>query len=404
MTAFAEPTIMTLAQNPIASGTLPSLCTGTNAHIARIESARLESLRPRHAGSNARLGEHGLLVRVPLVRITDSDGASGFGVARLTKEQAETWINAPLSGLFDKNTDAVSTEALPLEFPLYDWAGKRAQKPVYALWDDTNASSLEVPCYDTSLYFDDLHITDDIEATALITNEARDGYERGHRAFKIKVGRGARHMELEKGTRRDIAIIRAVREAVGADCPLMIDANNGYNLNLTKRVLEETADCRLFWLEEAFHEDPVLYRDLKEWMQTRGINTKIAEGEGEASPSLQAWAFRDGLIDVLQYDVFWPGFTFWLELGQRLVEHPAVSAAPHHYGMHLGNYVTGHLARRVPRLLFLEWDEAQTPALDGSAYHVHEGRVTLPSTPGFGLHLDEALWNAAVRENGFIVG
>ena len=36
-------------------------------------------------------------------------------------------------------------------------------------------------------------------------------------------------------------MIRAVREAVGGDCPLMIDANNGYNLNLTKRVLAETA-------------------------------------------------------------------------------------------------------------------------------------------------------------------
>ena len=50
-------------------------------------------------------------------------------------------------------------------------------------------------------------------------------------------------MELEKGTRRDIAIIRAVRKAVGPDCPIMIDANNGYNLNLAKRVLDETADC-----------------------------------------------------------------------------------------------------------------------------------------------------------------
>ena len=57
--------------------------------------------------------------------------------------------------------------------------------------------------------------------------------------------------------------------------------------------------------------------------------------------------------------------------------------------MHLGNYVTGHLARQVQRLLFLEWDEAQTPGIDGSAYHVHEGKLTVPKLPGFGLALDE---------------
>ena len=64
-----------------------------------------------------------------------------------------------------------------------------------------------------------------------------------HRSFKIKVGRGARHMPLEAGTRRDIAVIKAVREAVGPEATIMIDANNGYILNIAKRVLAETADC-----------------------------------------------------------------------------------------------------------------------------------------------------------------
>ena len=52
------------------------------------------------------------------------------------------------------------------------------------------------------------------EAAGLIANEARDGWNLGHRAFKIKVGRGARHMPLEAGTVRDMAVIHAVREAV----------------------------------------------------------------------------------------------------------------------------------------------------------------------------------------------
>ena len=43
----------------------------------------------------------------------------------------------------------------------------------------------------------------------------------------------------------------------------MLDANNGYNLNLTKRVLQETADADVYWLEEPFHEDPELFLEPK---------------------------------------------------------------------------------------------------------------------------------------------
>ena len=43
---------------------------------------------------------------------------------------------------------------------------------------------------------------------------------RGHRAFKLKIGRGAMHMSLDQGTQRDIAIIHAVRQTIGATAPL----------------------------------------------------------------------------------------------------------------------------------------------------------------------------------------
>ena len=190
-----------------------------------------------------------------------------------------------------------------------------------------------------------LHLVADDEAAALIGAEARFGYERNHRAFKIKVGRGARHMSLDDGTTRDIAVIHGVRDAVGPDCTIMIDANNGYNLNLTKQVLVETAECNIFWMEEAFHEDRVLYADLSEWMDDVGLEVLIADGEGQASPSLMDWA-RDGVVDVVQYDIFSHSFTAWLNTGQRLDEW-GVRTAPHHYGRHVGNYVSGHLAAAV---------------------------------------------------------
>jgi L-rhamnonate dehydratase len=370
--------------------------------IISIEWARLEGTRPRKAGSNARLGDHGSVVRVPIARITTEDGVRGFGRCHATVEQAQELLGARLSELFSP-AHGVTARGLPFDFPLWDLAGQRSKKPVYqlvaAINGQTIAGSFRAPCYDTSLYIDDLHLADEDEAAALIAEEARQGAARGHRSFKIKVGRGARHMPVDEGTQRDIAVIRAVRAAVGDQATILIDANNGYTLNLAKRVLAATADCNLFWLEEAFHEDNVLYQDMKTWLQANNLTVLIADGEGYASPRLLPWA-EEKLIDVIQYDIFSYGFTPWLQLGCQL-DGWGVRSAPHHYGGFYGNYAAGHLAAAISNFTFVEWDEASTPGIDTSAYRIEEGMVHLPDAPGFGLQLDEELFSRAVADGGY---
>lgn len=372
--------------------------------VRKIEWGSLSGKRPRNAGSNARLGEHGRTVRVPLARITLDDGSSGFGSCRVNATNAQSLLGQSLDELFDRQW-GTTNGALGFDFPLWDLMAKRANLPVYALAAQMVGKQVDhafaVPCYDTSLYIDDLHLSDDAEAAALIAQEARDGWERGHRAFKIKVGRGARHMPLDVGTQRDIEVIFAVREAVGRDVPILLDANNGYNLNLTKRVLAETAECDIFWMEEAFHEDRVLYEDLLAWMGREGLSVLIADGEGQASPTLLEWA-EAGFVNVVQYDIFSYSFTPWLALGQRL-DRWGVRSAPHHYGGHYGNYAAPHLAGAIAGFTYAEWDEVSTPGLDASGYRVHEGKVLVPDTPGFGLVLEEELFQAAVAASGYVV-
>lgn len=360
----------------------------------------LEGTRPRPAGSNARLGPHGAVVRVPLLRLTDEEGAVGFGWSRAAAEQARALLGRRLGEVFAPPGGA-APEWLACDFALWDLAAKRAGLPAYALAAGAGAAAtpLSAPCYDTSLYFDDLHLADERAAAELLAGEAHEGYERGHRAFKIKVGRGARHMAPEEGLRRDIAVVRAVRATVGPGAPIMLDANNGYTLNLAKRVLDATADCGIFWIEEAFHEDDVLYRDLRGWLRERGYATLIADGEGAAHPRLMEWA-REGLVDVVQYDIFERGFTRWRALGQQLDAWGA-RAAPHHYGGHYGNFAAGHLAGAVRGFAYVEWDEASVPGLDTSAYTVLEGRVALPHAPGFGMVLDEERFARAVSAGGY---
>lgn len=380
----------------------------TTPRIHKIEWGTLQGTRPRNAGSNARLGDHGKVVRVPLARITTDEGAVGFGSSRTsTVAMAQALLGQPLGALFDAQ-QGTTAAAMGFDFPLWDLMAKRAGVPVYALAAQMAGKQIappstepfEVPCYDTSLYIDDLHLSDDSAAAALIAQEAQEGWDHGHRAFKLKIGRGARHMPLEQGTQRDVAVIHAVRETVGNDAPLLLDANNGYNLNLTKRVLTETADCGIYWMEEAFHEDRVLYEDLQAWLQREGLAVLIADGEGQASPTLLDWA-EAGVVNVVQYDIFSYGFTPWLALGQKL-DQWGVRSAPHHYGGHYGNYAAPHLAGAVNGFTYVEWDEATTPGLDASGYTIHEGRVRVPNEPGFGLALDEARFQAAVAAGGYV--
>lgn len=376
-----------------------------DAQVVGIEWTRLEGRRPRKAGCNARLGEHGEIVRPPIARLTTGDGVQGFGWAWISPEGVRDLVGFSLSEALTQTRDGllcVADAYRALEYPILDLAGRLAGQPVYALLGgDRGAEPLRVPCYDTSLYIDDLHLADDDEAAALIASEALAGYEAGHRAFKIKVGRGALHMPLEAGTRRDIRVILAVREAVGPACRIMIDANNGYNLNLTKRVLAETAEAGLYWIEEAFHEDATLYRHLHAWLDDQGLATLIADGEGAAASRLLDWA-EEGLIDVVQYDVLRPGFSRWLELGPQLDRWGARSA-PHHYGEPYGNYAACHLAVAIRNFEGVEWDDAEVPGLDASAYAIAEGEVLVPDRPGFGLELDAERYAASVAADGFRV-
>src|SRR5215207_4028136 len=175
------------------------------AKVERIEWARYLARRPRPAGKNARLPEHGSNVNVPVARLT-AGGVSGYGWSNISQDRAKTLIGKTVAELFAQNLPIVKNEFRPIEIPLLDWLGRATQRPVYAVVNPDVKAPFTVPCYDTSLYFDDLHLQDDVAAAALMAKEAAEGVAKGHRAFKIKIGRGGMHMPLAAGMSCDIAI------------------------------------------------------------------------------------------------------------------------------------------------------------------------------------------------------
>jgi L-rhamnonate dehydratase len=395
--------------------------------IVSVEWGLLWGERPRAAGSNSHMQPLGGRVRVPVGRVTLDDGSSGWGLSRVEEATARSLLGATLGQAYDPAA-GVPERFRPVEYAVWDLVGRREGEPVYALaakilGRPRPADGSKVRCYDTSLYIDDLDRPDEESAAALIAEEAMQGWGRGHRNFKIKIGRGNVHFPTDVGLRRDVAVVNAVRKAVGPEAQVMADANNGYTFNIARDFLSGTAGSRVFWLEEAFYEDAALYRRLRAWMRAEGLSTLLADGEGRgmtdaglpellegdefhatvgslAPHDLLLNMVREGIVDVLQWDVLVPGLTRWIEVSPKIVEWGRL-ASPHHYGTHLGNYHSCHLGLAVPNYGFVEWDEATTPGISAPGYAVEEGRASVPSTPGFGLELDEDTFARAVREGGF---
>ncbi len=372
---------------------------GSQETAERICSARLWGKRPRSLGGNARRGVHGDQVYMDHVSISIG-GITGHGPSSADQADAQRLIQTPVKELFDSN-NRVAPDFLEFEFPLIDWLGKQQGVPAWKLYAREGASPGEgVPAYASSLYFDDLGT--DGGGVKKICDNALTDWERGHRAFKIKVGRGAWHMDLEDGIQRDIGVIRAVREALGPEAGLMIDANNGYNLNIAKTVLKETADCDLRFFEEPFHEDQFYTKLLHDWIREQGMKVMIADGEGKRSPDLIQHAL-DGIIDVIQLDIRWHGFTKLLELEDQLVGSE-VMRSPHNYPGGYSNCASAQIAPAIDRFLYIEWDEVSFPALDASSYRFENGRCLVPDLPGMGIELDEGLFEREVEASGWQVG
>ncbi|MCC7372474.1 MAG: mandelate racemase [Chloroflexi bacterium] len=397
--------------------------------IARVEAGVIWAERPRAAGSNSHMQPLGGRVRVPVVRVTLDDGSSGWGLSRIDEGTARKLVGATLAEAYNPAA-GVPVQYRPLEFPVWDLVGKRQGKPVYALAAGilrrpVPADGSTVRCYDTTLYIDDVGIEDDDEGAALMAEEAMQGYRAGHRNFKIKIGRNNVHFPTEAGLRRDIAVVNAIRKAVGPGCNVMADANNGYTYNISRDFLRGTADSNVYWLEEAFYEDAILYRRLKAWIKAEGLKTLIGDGEGRgmADPNqpelldgvpyaatvgslaphdLLIDMVREGIVDVLQWDILAPGLSRWLEFAPNIEAWGRI-CSPHHYGTMLGNYHLAHLGLAMPNFGFVEWDHASTSAIDTSAYSIAEGLVTTPAAPGFGLGLDEEAYARAVADGGFSV-
>ncbi|HSA56588.1 MAG TPA: enolase C-terminal domain-like protein [Gemmatimonadaceae bacterium] len=352
----------------------------------------MDEPRWKYVGRNAYKERHGYMARDLVLILDTNTGAQGIGPSRASQEDAHRLLGRdPLAFLLEGQ--GVRSPLHRFDAPIWDLIGKLLARPV---WQILGGHGPEwVPVYDGSLYFSDLEPEYAGRGVERILVEVDHALERGHRAFKLKIGRGFKWMEREEGFRRDVQVVRGVRQHLEPAMKLMVDANNGYDLEGAKRFLDE-AGVELFFVEEMFEERvrPVL--EFKEWLRSRGWRTLIADGETVADPARYRPFIRSRAIDVLQGNVLVFGFQRLLDLS-RITAPEGIMLAPNNWDSMLGHYMQLALGRGIPNLLTAEEDPGESPLFDVSAFELREGRRRVPDMPGCGWALRTELLEATSR-------
>jgi L-alanine-DL-glutamate epimerase-like enolase superfamily enzyme len=204
--------------------------------------------------------------------------------------------------------------------------------------------------------------------------------ERGHRAVKLRVGL------QDKSVSDSAARVREVRETLGPDVGIMVDAHGTWSVREAERFARKVEDCDLAWLEE-----PVSPENVAGQAEVRrSTDIPIAAGESEQT----RFAFRDmiaaGAVDVCQPD---PAIAGGLTETQRICALAAahgLTVAPHLWGSAVLFAAGLHLAIATPCVTTVEFSRGHNPLLNdlvAERVELEDGYVLAPTGPGLGLTL-----------------
>lgn len=255
-----------------------------------------------------------------------------------------------------------------LDIAIWDLAGRVTGAPVWRMLDGDDP---EIGVYASGLN----------PTSPEVLAEQRYAY--GYRAFKLKIGFGAK---------RDIENLKRLRQVLGPGARLMVDANQGWSLSQAKDMTPLLEPFGLDWLEEPLRAD----RPWSEWRALRD-STGIALAAGENIMGDDAFdvAIGEAPLDVMQPDLAkWGGLSKGLPLAEKILRSGR-RYCPHYLGGGIGLLASGHLLAAAGGGGMLEIDSNPNPLrsmLCGPLETIDNGRATLSDTPGLGVEPDlEAL-------------
>jgi L-rhamnonate dehydratase len=263
-----------------------------------------------------------------------------------------------------------------VDIALWDLLGKSAKQPVFRLLG--GRTKARIPVYASRLY------SCPLEQLAF---EAKRYKTEGYKAMKLRFGWGP--VDGAEGMRRNLDLVRTVRETVGDEIDVMADAYMGWTLDYAKRMLPLLEPFNLRWLEE-----PVIPDDVRGYAELKSYGrVPIAGGEHEFT----SYGVRDMLearaVDVLQVDTNRVGGISQARKISAMAEAFSVPVIPHAGQMHNYHVVMASLnspmAEFFPPVNVEVGNELFWYIFDGEP-RAKDGFIDLDDNlPGFGLTINE---------------
>ncbi|MBI3973157.1 MAG: mandelate racemase/muconate lactonizing protein [Chloroflexi bacterium] len=262
---------------------------------------------------------------------------------------------------------------------LWDLKGKWLGQPVYRLLGGPTRE--RIPAYASALGY----AVEPERAAERAKELVRQGWKATKWFFRHGPGSG------REGIEKNVALVQALREAIGPNVDLVLDAWMSWDLPYAVQMGRRIADYTPRWLEEPVLPDKIeVYAQIRRALQPLGI--PISGGEHEYT----RWGLKlymdAGAVDVLQPDIYWcGGISETLKIG-ALASTYDLPVVPHGHSVP----ATCHVIASQPPNLFplleylVKWNTVHQWFLKTPVHPVGgDVAVATLDRPGMGMELDE---------------
>ncbi|MHB1415914.1 MAG: galactonate dehydratase [Chloroflexota bacterium] len=262
---------------------------------------------------------------------------------------------------------------------LWDIKGKKHGLPVYELLGGRTRE--KVKAY-ANAWYGGCHTPADF------ARQARETTQQGYTALKWDPF-GASDLVLAREVAdRAVEIVAAVREAVGKDVELMIEAHGRFSPTSAIAIARRLQRFDIHWFEEPIPPDNVAALA----KVAAAVEIPIATGER----AYTKFGFRELLerqvADVIQPDICHAGGITEMKKIAAMAETYYVPVAPHNPNGPVSTMATLHFDAAIPNFLIQEHLVSDAPwvsQLVRGGAEVRDGYFTVPDRPGLGVELDE---------------
>lgn len=261
-----------------------------------------------------------------------------------------------------------------VDLALWDLKGKLLGAPVYQLLGGPSRD--RIPAYASMLGHS-------IEPE-LARQRAQEVVAQGYTATKWFF----RHdpTEGEEGARKNLELVRTIREAVGPDVEIMFDCWSSWNVPYTIKMAERMREYRPWWIEEPVMADMIpQYAEIRR--EVKGI--AISGGEHEYT----RWGIKAlldaGAVDVMQADPTWAGgITEMLKIAALTSAH-GIPLIPHHGAMASTQLIASQTITTCPIQEWLIQAGAVGQAFLAYQIEPKNGCIELPTGPGMSMEIND---------------